>query len=318
MRTWTRRGLAVGLGATALVGICGAYRAPGTDLAGGRPPQNPAPTTVRLSDTLTLHLVQTGWVSVKQAHRAFGGPDALAVAAIIASGSWTQWLPVTATVIEHPDGVVVVDTGETARIAEPDYTACDGAAGWFYSNNLRFAVAPRGEIGPQLRTLDIDTASVGTVVMTHLHSDHMGGMGWFPNARFLVSAVDAGGHAGALLCRVPDAATRIPITYEGRARDAFPAHHAVTTDGVVSIVPTSGHTRGHQSVLLREGNRSWLIAGDAVFDTEQIATGAIAGIAEDRGAARATVAMLHRQIDEFGTIVIPTHDAGSALRLVSL
>lgn len=166
MRIWTRRGLAGGLGATALVGSCGAYRAAGTDLAGAAPPANPKPTSVRLADTLTLHLVQTGRVSVKQAHRAFGGPDALALPAIVASGSWTPWLPVTATVIEHQKGVVVVDTGETAEIAEADYTACDRATGWFCSNNLRLAVAPEDEIGPQLRKLDIDPASVGTVVMT--------------------------------------------------------------------------------------------------------------------------------------------------------
>jgi len=137
-------------------------------------------------------------------------------------------------------------------------------------------------------------------------------MGWFPNARFLVSQTDT----GALLCRVPEKAVRVPVAYDGPALDAFSSHHRVTSDGVANIVPTPGHTKGHQSVLLREGERSWLIAGDAVFDNQQITTGAIAGIAEDRGAARSTVATLRRQMEEFGTVIIPAHDPNSARRLV--
>ena len=84
--------------------------------------------------------------------------------------------------------------------------ACDAASGWFYGRNLRFAVSRDDEIGPQLGGLGIDPAAVRTVAMPHLHSDHTSGMGWFPNADFAVSAADANGHAGALMCRVPDRA----------------------------------------------------------------------------------------------------------------
>ena len=34
---------------------------------------------------------------------------------------WTEPLPIYAFAIEHPEGVIVVDTGETARVAEPGY-----------------------------------------------------------------------------------------------------------------------------------------------------------------------------------------------------
>jgi len=99
MKKWTHRGAILGLGSVAVIGGCAGYRAVGSDESDMLPPPNAKPTSVRLSDTLTVHLIQTGWVAVKRPHRAFGGPDALALPAIIASGAWTSWLPVTATAI---------------------------------------------------------------------------------------------------------------------------------------------------------------------------------------------------------------------------
>lgn len=279
-------------------------------------PPNPAPRSFDLASGLRLHAIQTGWVAVKRPHRAFGGPDALALPAIVTSSSWTEWMPVRAWAIEHPDGVIVIDTGETARIAEDaDYAACDAASGWFYGRNLRFAVGRDDEIGPQLGGLGIDAAAVRTVAMTHLHSDHMGGMGWFPNADFAVSAADANGHAGALICRVPDRARLRAIDYDGSARGTFERSHTLAPDGSVALVPTPGHTRGHQSVLIADGDRSWLLAGDAAFDLAQIEAGTQAGIVEDREDARSTLATLRRQANEFGTVMLPTHDDGALERL---
>lgn len=39
----------------------------------------------------------------------------------LADRQWTRPLPVYAWAIEHPEGVIVVDTGETARASEPGY-----------------------------------------------------------------------------------------------------------------------------------------------------------------------------------------------------
>ena len=308
MRRRTLVSGALALGAAAAVGGCVTRQRSAIASLPDAPP-NPATRSFDLASGLRLHAIQTGWVAVKQPHRSFDGPDALALPAIVASAAWTGWMPVRAWMIEHPDGTIVVDTGETARMVDdPDYAACDAASGWFYGSKLRFALRPDDEIGPQLGSLGIDPASVRTVAMTHLHSDHMGGMGWFPNAQFLASASDAMGHPGALLCRVPDPARVDAIDHGEPGRGAFAASRAITSDGAVALVPTPGHTRGHQSVLIADGDRSWLLAGDAAFDLAQVRNGTQAGIAEDRAAARQTLALLRRQADDYGTIVLPTHD----------
>ena len=60
-------------------------------------------------------------------------------------------MPIRAHVLEHPDGPVVIDTGETARMAtDPDWPACDPVNGRFYGRHLRVALAEDDEIGPQM------------------------------------------------------------------------------------------------------------------------------------------------------------------------
>ena len=301
--------------AAAAVGVCVSVQRSASRAIPPAPP-NPAPRSFDLASGLRLHAIQTGWVAVKRAHRAFAGPDALALPAILASAAWTEWMPMRAWAIEHPQGAIVADTGETARMLDPDHAACDAVTGWFYHRNLRFAVRPEDEIGPQLKGLGIDPAAVRTVAMTHLHSDHMGGMGWFENAMFAVSRTDAGGHAGALMCRVPDRRRLLAVDHDGPGRGAFGGSHALTKDGAIALVATPGHTKGHQSVLIADGSRSWLLAGDAAFDLAQIEDGVQAGIAEDRAAARRTLEVLKREADR-RTVILPTHDGTALQRLVS-
>lgn len=281
-------------------------------------PPTPAPLSVDLSRRIRLHLVQTGWVAVKTPHRAYSGPSALRVPAIMASRSWTEWLPVTAFVVEHPEALILVDTGETARITERNYASCDPITGAFYRRNLRFDVAPSQEIGAQMNSIGLDPRRVTEVVMTHLHSDHMGGMGTFPMARFHVSAAARQGHTGALMCRIPPELNLQSTRLEERRVGVFGQTASVTRDGTISIVPTPGHAKGHQSVMIEDEGRSVCIVGDAAFDEGQILSGQMAGIVEQPAEARQTLARLKDQRGSFGTLMLPTHDPDNRKRLAAL
>src|SRR6202167_3967071 len=104
---------------------------------------------------IKIHPIQTGLTRIResQRNRKPGG-----VLRILMDRKWTEWLPIFAWVIEHPEGIIVVDTGETARTSEPGYFP-----GWhpFFRLAAGFDVKPADEIGPQLRKVGISPEDVG-------------------------------------------------------------------------------------------------------------------------------------------------------------
>ena len=273
------------------------------------------PVSAKVSQRITVHMFQTGWVAVKEQHRTYSGIEALRIPAIMGSRSWTEWMPVTAFAIEHPEGLFMVDTGETSKIADPEYTKCDAVTGMFYQRNLQFEVPEKEQIGAQMRLAGLEPNRVSKVVMTHLHSDHMGGMGTFEKAQFFVSETARLGHAGALMCRIPQSLNIQSTPYGERQAGVFNQSSALTFDGTISIIPTSGHASGHQSVLIEDEGRSICIAGDAAFSLAQIESGEIGGIVESTTDARESSSKLREQYTKLGTIMLPTHDPGNAKRL---
>jgi N-acyl homoserine lactone hydrolase len=311
----TRRSL-IGAGAIALpaaVGTGWLAFMPGPSL--GVAPPVPDPKSFDLGGGMRLHLIQTGWVAVKSAHRRFAGPDALRLPAIIGDPRWTEWLPITCWIIEHPEGMIAVDTGETAAMHQPDYLACDPAAAWFYGRNLRFALTPDTEVGPQMRTIGLNPQDVTRVIMTHLHSDHIGGLHWFEQAQFLISATDRNGHQGAVMCLIPTGMNRQSVQPEAGQLGAFDSSLSLTGDG--AIVSTPGHTPGHQSVMLHTNAGFWLIGGDAAFSQSQVLDSEMAGIVEDPAAARDTLAQIKDQLRRYPTVFLPSHDPDNATRLAA-
>lgn len=278
-------------------------------------PASLAPVSAKISPRITVHMFQTGWVAVKMQHRSYSGIEALRIPAIMGSRSWTEWMPVTAYAVEHPDGIFMVDTGETTQIADPDYTACDAVTGMFYSRNLQFSVPENVGIETQLTLAGFKPEDVSKVVMTHLHSDHMGGMGTFKNAEFFVSETARGGHAGALMCRIPSVLNIQTSQYEERQAGVFNCSVALTSDGTISIVPTPGHANGHQSVLIEDEGRSVCIVGDAAFSLDQIESGEFGGIVENVSDTRESATKLRNQTTEFKTMMLPTHDPNNAQRM---
>ncbi len=275
------------------------------------PPPNPDPITITSAGGTKIHIVQTGWVSVKDNFREISGPESLRTLSIVLDRSWTEWMPIQLYVIEHPEGIVLLDTGETSRVNEADYFNCDPGTNWFYLNQLRFAVNPEDELGDQLAKLGISTDSVRWTVLSHLHSDHMGGLEYLTDSEILISRADANGHQGALLCRLPKGLEPKFVDYTDEGFGAFDKSYSVTADGSIRIVPTPGHTAGHQSLLLKDDGKYYLFAGDAIFDLERLDRGtAIAGIVEDVDAAKDTVLRIERQLRDFDTYLAPAHDHG--------
>ena len=221
-----------------------------------------------------IHPIETGTVRIKASQCVGRGHGGMRQVNILFDRSWTAPLPILAWAIETDEGVIVVDTGETARTAEPGYLPR-----WhpYYRMAVRFDVQPEQEIGPQLRRLGIGPEDVRTVILTHLHTDHAGGLHHFPKSEILVSDEElklatgfVGRLRGYLPNRWPSWLAPSPIAFGPIPRGPFDRSYPVTSDGSVAIVPTPGHTPGHVSVIADDGELSFFLAGDTSYTQQSL------------------------------------------------
>jgi N-acyl homoserine lactone hydrolase len=70
---------------------------------------------------MRIHAIQTGTVQVKASQAVGRGRGSMRQMNILLDCSWTEPLPIFAWAAETAEGVVLVDTGETARTGEPGY-----------------------------------------------------------------------------------------------------------------------------------------------------------------------------------------------------
>ena len=106
------------------------------------------------------------------------------------SRRWTAPLPINVFVIEHRDGVVMFDTGQDrASLTDPTYFP-SGLTGWFYRRSAKAEIAEDQTLAAGLSRLGYAKSDVSTVVVSHLHQDHIGGLAEVSGARICVSQAE--------------------------------------------------------------------------------------------------------------------------------
>jgi len=187
---------------------------------------------------------------------------------------------------------------------------------------VREWVQPEQEVGPQLRELGFSPDDVRWVVLTHFHTDHAGGLAHFPGAEILCSRVDyeysrgfAGKARGFLPQHWPDWFAPTLVDFGPQPFGPFPASMPLTEAGDVHLVPTPGHTPGHLSVAVEEGDRVLFFAADASYTEQLMLDGVPDGVSPDPALARETLGRIRDLVTRRPTVYLPTHDVDAAGRL---
>ena len=157
--------------------------------------------------------------------------------------------------VETPAGRVLVETGIGERVTDK------------VREMRRYEGSP---IVPALRTAGFDPGSVDVVAMSHLHFDHAGGLlladgsRAFPRASIVAQRAEweiALGENPRLVASYDQPEIRLVLDWGAEAwadgeRELLPG---------VSVVPTGGHSAGHQAVVVRgsgPGSRTLAFFGD--------------------------------------------------------
>ncbi|MFJ2743310.1 MBL fold metallo-hydrolase [Streptomyces sp. NPDC087440] len=171
--------------------------------------------------------------------------------------------------IRRPGGrVTLVDTG----VGPAD----SPAASW--------APVP-GHLPQVLAEAGIRTRDVDTVVLTHLHADHYGwsvspaGVPMFPEARYVLQRAET--------ANIPETDTAhryvlAPLRRTGQLHEVDGRTRLLGVGkghfGAVTLLPTPGHTPGHQSVLVEGGggrDRRIMVTGDVLVHAVQLVDPAV-------------------------------------------
>jgi glyoxylase-like metal-dependent hydrolase (beta-lactamase superfamily II) len=235
--------------------------------------------------------------------------------------------PALVTVMRHPvHGWILFDTGygdaflrEIRRFPESLYSAI---------TPVHFS--PRQAVAAQLHARGIEPSSVGTVVVSHLHGDHVGALGDFPRARILCSEVawaDLHGRSRwsalakallpaltppSLLPRVAWIESTPPVALAAELAP-FDFGFDLLADGSLFAVPLPGHAAGHFGLCFRSGGRWVLLVADAAWSHQAILDNvppprwATAFLGNTRE-YRATLARLHALAVRNGPVtIVPSH-----------
>lgn len=238
-----------------------------------------------------IHLLRCGTVSLSR-EAVLGGKEGFVSAfrQAAAPAAVRIELPCFCYLIEHPKGLILVDTG-IGRAFSPggvyDAAAAKALLGAPFAAYLRPSVAAGRSIGEQLAARGLRPKDLDIVLLTHLDADHVGGLHELRGAKRILVPEDEYFWSCRTVykLRQPQGlwldmpAERFwyrgsPLGTNRWAFDLF-------GDESVMLVNLPGHTDGLCAVLIRSGARFVLLASDAAICRENIDTGTPPGFCFD-------------------------------------
>lgn len=271
-----------------------------------------------LGQPVKIHLVSTGAVKVKTKFRGATKTGLLAMLDFILDKNFTEWMPIWVMIIEHPEGIFVIDTGENANVNDPGYFKASGfIANWFDTTQFKFKVEKTEEIGPQLQALNIPVEKVKAVILTHLHLDHADGLKYFSNTEIIVNKKEWEKPFGDLPKLYPQwfkpSLVELNEHYNG-----FEHVHYLTASKDLLLVETSGHTYHHCSVLFKAQECCIFFAADICYTERQLIEKKYSGTNASHKLTKETYESVKRFVQNHKTIFIPSHDNEAITRLREL
>lgn len=282
-----------------------------------------------------LTFLTTGTVRIRPSMRsqpANGFPLLRRLRSLFDRG-WVEDLPVGVFLIHHPEGIYLYDTGQSPCCNDPGYFP---RVAIFNSILSQFTIKKEDGILEQLHRRGIKATDLKAIILSHLHTDHAGGL-----EDLLAEAPDLpvyisrehwktfGEHPlfasveGATPNHWPKGFAPKVIDFQDRPLGPWKESFSLTDDGRIVIVDTSGHVPGHIGLVIfseGEGEAServtYFLPGDATYGIDLLEKEEPDGINNDPMRALRTLKTIKEFARQSKVVVLPSHDPATP-RLLS-
>lgn len=200
-------------------------------------------------EEIKLYAMTCGWITMPAGFFLAGQTGNLAV-------------PVPCYFIDHPKGTILFDTGLEAVLQSDDPKTVRDALGIF-ADITTVQYHPGEDVASRLEQFGIDPQKINFIINSHLHFDHCGGNVAAPNARWIIQKRE---WQAAQKDENIEKQIYSPRQYDlGHDRIEVDGEYDIFQDGTLILLPTYGHTDGHQSLKVKLGQETVVLTADACY-----------------------------------------------------
>jgi glyoxylase-like metal-dependent hydrolase (beta-lactamase superfamily II) len=174
-----------------------------------------------------------------------------------------------------------------------------------------------------LRLLGVDAAAIEQVVVTHLHYDHIGNLGQFSGAQFLVPERELSFWTSEV-ARNRQFWMHVEAAEVAQVADAHSTGRVTTYGGKTEIAPgitaieVGGHSPGQQVLVVQGAEGPVVLTSDAVHLYEELEQDRPFGVLADLAEMYEAFALIRRLGEAPGAVVVPGHDPEVTRRFAAL
>lgn len=268
---------------------------------------------------VTIHILRCGTIELNEGAVIGGKPGPAGMLLGAASRPKKRvCLPCFCYLIEHPQGLFLVDTG-IGRAFSPgglfDPSSSAKLIGKTLCAFLRPRVDPGMSISEQLEKRGIKPHDIDILILSHLDADHVGGLHELRGVRRILLPEDEyfWSCRAVYKARQPQSLwIDMPIErfwYRGSALGTNRWAFDVLGDDSLVAVNLPGHTDGLCALLVRNGKRYVCLASDSALCRENIETVTVPGFCFDEKLAKKALLYLRAmREDPDCTDILLSHD----------
>ena len=278
---------------------------------------------------IKIHILHCGSISVsKKIPYGNGLTLANSLGSVFTKPKNRIELPVSAYLIEHPNGLVLVDTGWNREISpNGEYDA--KAAKECLPGHLVSLYRPKVEKGKtaveQLAAMGIKPEDLHTVLLTHLDPDHVSGVYSLKNAQHLIMPQEVYWWVSRWIYKL-----RQPwkpwfglnyelFWYKGTGQGPLWWSRDLFDDGCIELVCLPGHDDGMCAVKVKNGKKFVILTSDAAYTERSWREGILPGFGFNQKAIQKSLDWIKKESEDPDCVaVIANHDPNVKPQVIEL